>query len=325
MRHPHDESIAPAKRPIGVPLWGAGLALPAFVLLAAARHYGYVSRQLSVVVILGEFAFTLAVLAAFTAAFPPGSAKARPRLLLLLQIALVGLLVYSLGWGSILAVGFLFPVANIMNLDGSRNGPWAMAWIVLVTGAGELAVGLGVTHSLVGEPLGHGLALLEVAGCCAVVWVMMYNQRAKEEAERVAQETGERFRALVQNAMDMILVVAHGGTISYASPSFETTLGYAQSEAVGMRAAELLSEEDLAEVRVSEPVTGTTGAPHHSEIRVRHHDGSWRWCDVTLTNLSHVHGIEGWVANLRDISERKLAVEALRQAHEQFRSAFENA
>ena len=325
MRQPDDDSLTPAKRQLGVPLWGAGLGLPAFVLLAVARHYGYVSRQVPLLVILGQLVFTLAVMAAFTHVFPPGSPRARPRLHLFLQMALIGTIIYSLGWGAILAVGFLFPASNIMNLDGSRNGPWAMAWIVLVTAAGELAVGLGWAHSLVGEPLGHGLALLAVSGCCAVVWMMTYNQRAKEEAEQTAAETGERFRALVQNALDMILVVGSDGLISYASPSFETSLGYPPEESVGLEASGLLSEDDVDKVRESGTDSGVEGIPHHAEVRIRHRDGNWRWCDVTLTNLAHVHGIEGWVVNLRDISERKMAAEALRQAHEQFRSAFENA
>jgi PAS domain S-box-containing protein len=41
--------------------------------------------------------------------------------------------------------------------------------------------------------------------------------------------------------------------------------------------------------------------------RARHRDGTWRWLEVTTTNLTHDPAIRAYVSNYRDITARKLA------------------
>ena len=74
---------------------------------------------------------------------------------------------------------------------------------------------------------------------------------------------------------------------------------------------------------IAETPGGTSAA--RTETRLRHRDGTWRWFEATFTNLFTDPGVEGWVANLRDISERKQSDVALRQAQEVFRHAFDDA
>src|SRR4029077_8960556 len=61
------------------------------------------------------------------------------------------------------------------------------------------------------------------------------------------------------------------------------------------------------------------------EARLLHRDGSGSWFDVIVTNLSEDPSVGGWVANLRDITERKASEEALNEAQEAFRHAFDDA
>src|SRR6185503_16454050 len=71
------------------------------------------------------------------------------------------------------------------------------------------------------------------------------------------------------------------------------------------------------------------GVPHRAvkgaEARLRHRDGAWRWFDVIVTDLTHDPSVGGWVANLRDITERKAQEAALNEAQEAFRHAFDDA
>jgi diguanylate cyclase (GGDEF)-like protein/PAS domain S-box-containing protein len=62
-----------------------------------------------------------------------------------------------------------------------------------------------------------------------------------------------------------------------------------------------------------------------AEVRLRHVDGSWRWFEVKVTNHLENPKVLGIVGNLHDITERKQAEDSLYEAHERFRSAFENA
>ena len=144
------------------------------------------------------------------AAFPPGTANARPWLLLTVQIVLIGLCVYTNGWGALLAVGFVFAAATAIHSDGSRYayGQWGPRLSPSRPGAGDP---LGWVKTMVSEPDGHGLAVLEVAATCAVIWILAYNQREKERVEGSLRRSERRFRALVQHASDIILVVRPTG------------------------------------------------------------------------------------------------------------------
>ncbi len=315
---------SPSQAPKGVPLWGVGIAAPVLALLVLARRFGYI-EPVPILLVFGELALTLTSMALFTARFPPGSDRAKPRIQLFLQILFVGLIIYTIGWGSVLAVGFIFPAATVISSDGSDNGWWAIGYIVATVSAGETAVGSGLARSMVTSATGHGLALLEVAGTCAAVWVIARHQRAKEQVERRLVESAQRFGALVKHASDIILVVNSDGTISYASPAFEVVLGYPAHLWSGIEARTLLSSQDTELLWSSLDREDFKEGSRRLELRIRHHDRSWRWCEVILTDLNHVPGVNGWVANIRDITERKATAEALRHANELFRSAFDNA
>ena len=55
------------------------------------------------------------------------------------------------------------------------------------------------------------------------------------------------------------------------------------------------------------------------EVRLRHKDGSWRTFEVAGSNLVNNNVIEAIIVNLRDITQRKLADDALRESERQYR------
>jgi PAS domain S-box-containing protein len=67
------------------------------------------------------------------------------------------------------------------------------------------------------------------------------------EAERALHESDERFRALVQNASDMIGVIDPAGTLRYASPSIEWVLGHPDGSLIGTNALDLVHPDDREE------------------------------------------------------------------------------
>jgi diguanylate cyclase (GGDEF)-like protein/PAS domain S-box-containing protein len=130
----------------------------------------------------------------------------------------------------------------------------------------------------------------------------------------------ERFRSLVRNASDTVLIVAEDGSVAYESTAVERMLGFAPYERVGMPLLDLLHPDDqfagqrwLAEVR-REP-----GAEGRVELRARHADGSWRVIEAVAKNLLDDAAVGGVVVNYRDITERKqLEGQLLHQAfHDQ--------
>jgi len=59
--------------------------------------------------------------------------------------------------------------------------------------------------------------------------------------------------------------------------------------------------------------------------RVQHQNGEWRWIESTFTNLLTEPSVEAVVINFRDITERKLADEKLRENEEHLRMAYDAA
>jgi diguanylate cyclase (GGDEF)-like protein/PAS domain S-box-containing protein len=116
----------------------------------------------------------------------------------------------------------------------------------------------------------------------------------------------ERFRALVQNASDIITVVDLEGRITYESPSVERILGHKAEDLEGRPILELMHPDDR-EASIAfflEAVkSGEVTAP--VRWRVSHADGSWRYVETIYNNLANDPNIGGMLLTTRDVTDRK--------------------
>ena len=146
--------------------------------------------------------------------------------------------------------------------------------------------------------------------------------RRAEDALRASEE---RFRSLVQNASDIILVLAEDGTIAYESPAVGRVLGFAPEDRVGLDALGLIHPEDRDRVaKVLREHRDVPGPFPPLEYRVRDKRGSWRHLEAVGENLLQDPAVGGIVINARDITERRLAEEALRESRENLQAILDN-
>ena len=130
----------------------------------------------------------------------------------------------------------------------------------------------------------------------------------------------ERFRALVQNAFDVIAIIDDRGIIRYISPSAARVLGYGLSELSGTAFLELLHPDDAGVAReVLGDLSSKNGQSISAEWRLRHRMGDWRPVEVVGQNLLDNPHVGGFVLTLRDIGERKDLEQQL--AHQAFHDA----
>ncbi len=148
----------------------------------------------------------------------------------------------------------------------------------------------------------------------------------RQLAEQALQEREEHFRRLIENAHDITCILDPLGAMTYQSPSFRRLLGWGRDEMAGRSAWEFIHPDDVA--RVVESMSAILAQPGTSrtvEYRFRHRDGEWRTVEAIGRTLSPDSAAGGLVANIRDVTERQRAEQALQEREEHFRRLIENA
>ncbi len=126
------------------------------------------------------------------------------------------------------------------------------------------------------------------------------------EAHERLQARDDLFRLLLENALDIITILAADGTIRYESPAVLGILGYEPHELEGRNAFEFMPEEDIQRaVALFEQLRAAPGATATLEFRFRHKDGSWRILEAVGRNMLDHPMLAGFLVNSRDVSERR--------------------
>ena len=145
-------------------------------------------------------------------------------------------------------------------------------------------------------------------------------QEAEERVRRRQVETELRrrekyFRALTENALDILAVLNQEGAFVYNSASIKRVLGYEPRELVGQSAFSLAHPDDLGRVmRAFEEALNHPDRAVRLETRVRHCDGSWRYMEVVGQNRLADEEIAGVILNSRDVTDRVRLEDQLRQS-----------
>ena len=131
---------------------------------------------------------------------------------------------------------------------------------------------------------------------------------------QAARLVEDRYASLIANAADVIMIVAADGTLRFASPAAERTLGLRPESIVGQSLAELWSGEDAEKLRMFLAEVAATPAGTVGPIELLLSRGSRRCVLESVgSNLTQDPAVAGLALNFRDISERKALEEQLRQ------------
>jgi len=141
--------------------------------------------------------------------------------------------------------------------------------------------------------------------------------------QKVIERTGEvvksekRFRAMIEKNADMITLAKPEGELLYVSPSLTTILGFTAEEYMSRPGFEFIHPDDIPGlVEQMTDILKKPGKSFFREQRILRKDGTWRWCEGTVTNMLHEPAIGALVSNFRDITERKIAQEEIKKLNE---------
>jgi PAS domain S-box-containing protein len=148
-----------------------------------------------------------------------------------------------------------------------------------------------------------------------------------ERAGRALRDSEGYFRSLVQSASDIILILDRNGSTRYISPSVEWVLGRRPDELVDNQEGDfnLVHPDDISRLQsaiaesLNQPGTAVT-----NEMRLLHADGSWRHMESILLDALDDQLVGGIIVNLKDVTERKRAEEALQESHRRVENILES-
>lgn len=147
---------------------------------------------------------------------------------------------------------------------------------------------------------------------------------AQQAAARDALASSEaRFRRLIENAWDLLVLFDRNMRIVYASPSVEQQLGgKLTGESIASGTA-LVHPEDVSRVEAARVnALAHPGLPQRFEHRVRGRYDHWMLVEANFTNHFDDPDIGALTYIGRDVSERKWAEQALRDSEERYRFLF---
>ena len=135
----------------------------------------------------------------------------------------------------------------------------------------------------------------------------------QRHTELALQASERRFRAFTERTQVLTVVCDAHGNVSYASPAAQRLLGFAPDELLGSCVFDWLHPDDLSLARAElAAVLEFRSDEQETVCRVHHADGQWRHLAILANNCLGDPAVGGVVLNLRDVSGRTRAEEALR-------------
>ncbi len=196
------------------------------------------------------------------------------------------------------------PVAGAARRAEKRSRPLPMSPLPSLAIAATYGLLLAATTRPWHDPAGAvaaGAVLMTILVLSRQVIAVRQNVRLLAEAAAEA-----RFRSLVQNSSDVILVIRANGAVRFASPSVARVLRRDPASLLGRPVTDLLEPDERSRAQAflaDAAANGGVGTP--VEWRFRLPDGTALHAEMLATNLLSDPTVRGLVLNGRDVSERK--------------------
>lgn len=157
----------------------------------------------------------------------------------------------------------------------------------------------------------------------AVIRAQMMARSKAERSQLAVTESEERYRELVENANDIVFTLDLAGNVTSINKAVESITGYSQSELLGMNMSEFLTpgSTDSARLMTERKLAGEERTNYEVDVRAK--DGHTFRLEIS-SRLAIQQGKPVGVQGVaRDITTRRQAEEALRQADQRALSEYE--
>ncbi len=298
----------------------APVALPVLLLL---MHLGATARE-SAWLWVGVFVMNAATSAAADYLYAIRPSRLCLHLRIAQNIGAVAVVIYLSGWGPEMGLAFAFVAIEIIAHEGFRVWRVVAMWSMFAIAIGQLAIVTDVAPSQLTTSHANALSLLGAIVLLFVMRMAGITMEQKEAAQLLVVESEDRYRSLIQNSSDTTMVITDGGMFTYISASVTSLLGYEPSELIGRRATDFVHDDDRKELmRQFEPDAWIDAPSVSLACRMTTKVGTFRHVEAVVTDQRDRPSVGGYVANVRDVTERAQALQELQDSQKNFRLLFE--
>jgi PAS domain S-box-containing protein len=146
----------------------------------------------------------------------------------------------------------------------------------------------------------------------------MLDVTERRRNEQALRESEERFSKAFRVSPDAVTISRMAdGYIMEVNNSWSTLFGYQPNEVVGKSSLELELFDKAEDRDRAISLLKQQGSVHDFEIDVRRKSGELRHALLAVENIE-INGVDCLISIMRDVTERKLAEETLRQSEERF-------
>ena len=147
-----------------------------------------------------------------------------------------------------------------------------------------------------------------------LVWLLGSELQRRVAAERAASRNERRYRLLAENSVDTIVMSGANGRVSYISPAIVDVLGWTPANIEGKHISDFVHKDHLM---VLADHAADDSAPATLTFPAKHRNGEWIWLEARVRRLSGDIDGASYISNVRDVSGRKKAEQALQAANVQ--------
>ncbi|WP_290708333.1 PAS domain S-box protein [Flavihumibacter sp. CACIAM 22H1] len=150
--------------------------------------------------------------------------------------------------------------------------------------------------------------------------------RSQKNAALKLAKSEAKFRFLAEYSRDLICLHRPDGEYIYISPSVQSILGYDRDELIGKSPYSFFHPDDAENVVRKAHENNSKGIDAPSiQYRYRRKDGQYVWLESVSKPIMEDGELIYIQTNSRDITDRKISEEKLRQSEEWFKALFQNS
>lgn len=194
-----------------------------------------------------------------------------------------------------------------------------------IVGAAGRALPVQVSASPLHQPDGTAVCIV-ATDLTEVEDAVRRLERVRLDHE-VLRDSTQRLRDSLAGAAVGLAITTLDGRFAEVNPTFCRIVGYSADELQGLTYRQVIHPDNLAEnTRLAERMEAGETDSFVAENRYIRKDGRPVWVRKSVSPVRDLSGaVQGRIAFVEDISEKKQAEQALRESEERFRSVLDNS